>query len=273
MVLESEPALNKLIQRVRRAVWTYKQPLTRVPAREGAPVSDLFLWRKGPQWQTGFELTDMAGLYEAGRDTDRQRTCIRLFDSSGRQIRQYEFEPPLYRRQQVDISALAQDSDDIAGTFAVFHPHTPLAVQALGSHLAERGYVSYRYCDAPLRSYVHGNLDAVALGDNQQLALLAGYGPLRREYRLQHELRPGSRYDIAIVNGSTTRQIVQCAVLEASGRKVLDVMSATLPAGGCHLFPVTPGAASQRAVIRSHLVMARPLIFRIEDQGMDVLHG
>jgi hypothetical protein len=273
VVLESEPALNKLIQRVRRAAWTYKQPLTRVPSRAGAPVSDLFLWRKGPQWQTWFELTDMAGLYEAPRETVRRKTCIRLFDSSSSQIQQYEFEPPLYGRQQIDISALAQDSDDLVGTFAVFHPQTPLSVQELGSHLAERGYVSYRYCNAPLRSYVHGNLDAVALGEDQQMALLAGQGPLCREYRLQHVLLPGSRYDIAIVNGSTARQTIQCAVLEASSATVLDVMSATLPAGGCHLFPVAPGAASQRAVIRSRLVMARPLIFRIEDQGMDVLHG
>jgi hypothetical protein len=265
--------MNKVIQRMRRAVWAYRQPLTRVPSVAGAPVSDLFLWRKGPEWQTSFELTDMAGLYEAGDNTAPSKTCIRLFDASGKQIGQQELIPPLYRRQQIDISALAEANQDCAGTFSVFHSHTPAAVQQLGSHLAERGYVSYRFRHAPLRAYVHGNLDAAALGEQQQLALLAGSGPLWREYRLQHELLPGSRYDIAIVNPSPRRQTVMCEVLEAAGGRKLEVLSATLPAGGCHLFELTPGSVNQRIVIRSRLVMARPLIFRIEDQRMDVLHG
>ncbi len=48
------------------------------------------------------------------------------------------------------------------GTFSIFHSHTPKEVTELGSFLTERGYVSYCYKGAPLRSYVHGNLDAIA---------------------------------------------------------------------------------------------------------------
>lgn len=265
--------MNKLLQRLRRAAWTYRQPLTRMPSQAGAPVSDLFLWRKGSDWQTSFELTDMAGLYEAGDNSECGKTCIRLFDASGKQIGQQEFAPPLYRRQQIDISALAQATEDCAGTFSVFHSHTPAAVQQLGSHLAERGYVSYRFREAPVRAYVHGNLDAAAMEEQQQMALLAGSGPLWREYRLQHELLPGSRYDIAVVNPSPRSQTVTCDVLDTVGGRKLQVLSATLAPGACHLFALTPGPASQRIVIRSRLVMARPLIFRIEDQRMDVLHG
>ncbi len=265
--------MNKLLQRLRRAAWTYRQPLTRMPSQAGAPVSDLFLWRKGPDWQTSFELTDMAGLYEAADNSACGKTCIRLFDGSGKRIGQQEFVPPLYRRQQIDISALAQATEDCAGTFAVFHSHTPAEVQQLGSHLAERGYVSYRFRGAPLRAYVHGNLDAAALEAQQQMTLLAGSGPLWREYRLQHELLTGSRYDIAVVNPSPRRQNVMCEVLDTVGGKRLQALSATLSPGACHLFTLTPGPASQRVVIRSRLVMARPLIFRIEGQRMDVLHG
>jgi hypothetical protein len=145
-------------------------------------------------------------------------------------------------------------------------------VQQLGCHLAERGYVSYRYRGAPLRAYVHGNLDAVAL-EEQQIALLAGSGLLMREYRLQHEMLPGSRYEIAVVNPSPSSQKVIFEVLDAVRGNKLSVQSTTLTPGACHLFELAPEQVSQRIVIRSRLVMARPLIFRIENQRMDVLHG
>ena len=264
--------MSKLIQRFRRAVWTYRQPLTRMPSLAGAPVSDLFLWRKGLDWQTTFELTDLAGLYDADEISIRGKTCIRIFDSSGKQIGQQDFLPPLYRRQQIDISLLAQATKDCVGTFSVFHSHTPVALQKLGSHLAERGYVGYRFRDAPLRAYVHGNLDAAVL-ERQEMILLAGSGPLCREFRLQHELLPGSCYEIAIVNPSPRGQKITCEVLDSIEDKKLKVLSVKLAPGACHLFRFVPNQVVQRIVIRSHLVMARPIIFRIEDQMIDVLHG
>ncbi len=264
--------MNKLLQRFRRAAWTYRQPLTRMPSLAGAPVSDLFLWRKGLDWQTTFELTDTAGLYDADEISMRGKTCIRIFDSSGKQIGNQEFSPPLYHRQQIDISLLAQATEDCVGTFSVFHSHTPAVVKKLGGHLAERGYVGYRFRDAPLRTYVHGNLDATVL-EEQEMSLLAGFGPLCREYRLQHELLPGSCYDIAIVNPSPRRQKIACEVLDSLKGKKLQVLSAELAPGACHLFEFVPSETERRIVIRSRLVMARPIIFRIEGQIIDVLHG
>lgn len=265
--------MNAFTERVRRAAWTYKQPLTQVPALAGAPLSDLFLWRKGPDWQTRFELTDMAGMYEASDNVVHGKTRIMLFDASGNHIGQAEFEPPRYRRQQIDISELVKDTKDCVGTFAVFHSHTPTAVQLLGSHLAERGYVSYQYHNAPLRAYVHGNLDAAALGEQQRLTLLAGCGPLSREYRLQHALLPGKRYDIGVVNPSPRSQTLLCDVFAVADGTRVDVLTAKLSAGACHLFSLQPSTETLRVVIRSRLVMARPLIFRFHDSTLDVLHG
>ncbi len=265
--------MNPIIKRMRRAVWTYKQPLTRAPAIAGAPLSDLFMWRKGPDWQTGFELTDLVGMFEANDNIAPRKTRVLLFDSAGNEIEQTEFEPPLYRRQQIDISELAQNTKDNVGTFAVFHSHTPPEVQILGSHLAERGYVSYRFRNAPLRSFVHGNLDAVTLGANQRTTLLGGFGLLRREYRLQHALLPGTRYEIGVVNPSLRSQSFFCDVLSADDGTRINVLHATLPAGACHLFSLMPDDCTLRVVIRSRLVMARPLIFRFQNSNLDVLHG
>jgi hypothetical protein len=273
MVLKSGHHVKNLMQRLWRAAWTYRQPLTQLPALPGTPISDLFLWRKGPEWQTCFELTDMAGLFEEGGSTVGRKTFIRIFDSSGRQIAQQQLVPPLHRREQVDISALAEAAQDCVGTFAVFHSHTPAEVQQLGSHLTERGYVGYRFRNAPLRSYVHGNFDAVASEGPNHLGFLAGDGLLWREYRLQHELLPGSSYDIAIVNSSPRAQTVFCKILEVAQNNELSTLTAILPAGGCHYFTVKPCDVSQRVIIRSRLVMARPLLFRIRGSSLDVLHG
>lgn len=267
--------MTPLLQRLRRAPWTFRQPLTRVPQVAAAPVSDLFVWRRSDQWRTFFELTDMPGIYDenAAASTSRQ-ALLQVFDRDGRQIAEKRVAAPLHGRQVVDVSGLVPGTGDAFGTFSVFHPRTPEAVSTLGSHLAERGYVSFAYRDAPLRGYVHGNLDAVAPQADGSLQMLGGNGLINREYRLQHELRAPCEYELAIVNPSATVQRIECGILQLPDSAVIERMSATLAPGGAHVFRFAPApGARARAVFRSRLVMARPLIFRFENQGMDVLHG
>lgn len=264
--------MNGLVAKLKRAVWTYKQPLTRKPELAEAPVSDLFVWKKSDNWQTYFELTALPGLFADNGSVNSNTACIHLFDATGRPIGQHIIETAQSKRTLVDISSLVQSSDSI-GTFCVFHQQTPLAVAQLGSHLAERGYVSYRYNDAPLRSYVHGNLDAISLAADGRHQLLAGISLLPREYRLQHELMKGTVYEIVMVNPTNRSQKILCQVLQAADSRKIQTLSADLPSGGCHIFPVAPGSVAMRLVMKSHLVMARPLLFRLRDQKMDVLHG
>lgn len=266
--------MRKLIARAKRAIWTYRQPLSRVPSVQAAPISDLFLWKKGDCWQTWFELTDVAGLFDAGSaQQSGAQVSILLFDTAGREFARHVVQAPRFKRMQVDISALAAECGDETGTFCVLHPATPPVVGQLGSNLVERGYVSYRYRNAPLRSYVHGNLDAISVGIEGKLERLAGASVLPREYRLQHELAGPAVYEIALVNPSIRTQDIAFEVLEADHGSKIETLTAILPPGGCHVFKVVPGNVAKRVVIKSHLVMARPLIFRIEDQKMDVLHG
>lgn len=266
--------MRQLIARAKRAIWTYRQPLSRIPAVQAAPISDLFLWRKGDCWQTWFELTDAASLFDAdAAQQSEAQARILLFDAAGREFDRHVVQAPRFKRLQVDISALAAGCEDEVGTFCVLHPATPPAVDRLGSNLVERGYVSYRYRDAPLRAYVHGNLDAVSMGVGGTLERLAGTSVLPREYRLQHEIAGPAAYEIALVNPSSRTQDIECEVLDAAHGRKVETLTATLPPGGCHLFEVIPGNLAKRVVIKSRLVMARPLIFRIENRKMDVLHG
>ncbi len=263
--------MKRYIERVRRATWTYKQRLTRVPAIAGAPVSDLFLWRNSEEWETFFELMDLPALF-TGPDSAGGHITLVLFDASGQFLLEKKIEITPGRRKTLALFETIGSGFGSVGTFSVFHAHTPKSLQGLGSHLAERGYVSYRYRCAPLRAYVHGNLDAIAQLPDQRLQLLGGQSIRCREYHLQHAMGKQGYYELGIVNPTPKRQRVVCRILSANG-KLIDLQSVDLAPRGTHLFRVTPEHTQQRIVISSRLVMARPLVFRIVNQTMDVFHG
>jgi hypothetical protein len=264
--------IAKKIQRIRRAIWTWRQPLTHVPKLPNAPISDLFIWRSSPEWQTFFELIDILSLFED--DARPRHVTLVIFDSRGRQISERKVDLRPYCRQTLDISSMVGRAQGETGTFAVFHSTTPNGITKLGSFLAERGYVSYCYRDAPLRAYVHGNLDAVAQSADGVLQLLGGTSFLRREYSLQHELQPGVDYELGMVNPTTATQRCTCQLVSVRSGKMENVRMVNLPPGGIQLVPVRPDRSEPvRLVIQSHLVMARPLVFRIQNHKLDVFHG
>ncbi|MBM4259717.1 MAG: hypothetical protein FJ147_27950 [Deltaproteobacteria bacterium] len=263
--------MKRHIERLRRATWTYKQPLTRVPAIAGAPVSDLFVWRNSEEWETFFELTDLPALF-AGPDSAGRNVAIVFFDAAGYSFSEKTVEITPGRRNTLALSAIIGNVHGAAGTFSVFHTHTPQSLRALGSHLAERGYVSYRYRGAPLRAYVHGNLDAIARLPDQSLQLLGGQSFRLREYHLQHSLDMQCCYELGIVNPTSKKQRIVCRTLSANGNTLGSHVLDLAPCGS-HLFKVAPKRVQQRIVMRSRLIMARPLVFRVQNQTMDVFHG
>jgi hypothetical protein len=200
------------------------------------------------------------------------KVMLMFFDSSGQLILEKVVEAQPNRRNTLAISEIVGSGQGESGTFCVFHSHTPLSLCAFGSHLAERGYVSYRYRNAPLRAYVHGNLDAVARMPDQSLQLLGGRSLFGREYNLQHSLACTNIYELGIVNPTRHVQRIECLTLYTDG-KICTLQSVDLAPKGSHLFKVTPEHAQQRIVMRSRLVMVRPLVFRMWDHAMDVFHG
>jgi len=263
--------MNRHIERVRRAIWSYKQPLTRAPSIAGAPVSDLFVWRNSEEWETFFELTDLPALF-AEREIASGYVILVFFDAVGQLLFEKTIEVAAGRRNTLVLSEIIGSKFGSVGTFAVFHSHTPQKLQGLGSHLAERGYVSYRYRSAPLRAYVHGNLDAIARLPDQSLQLLGGRSIRRREYNLQYALDVHGSYELVIVNSTPKKQKIVCRTLAASGKIEHKQTFGLLPRG-IHLFRVAPKHDLLRVVISSRLIMARPLVFHIQNQTMDVFHG
>ena len=262
------------IERLRRALWVFKQPLTKIPKPSGVPVSDLFVWRNSEDWKTFFELIDISGLFVDHEDTCERYVTLVFFDGNGIQFLEERLKLIRNYRQTIDLFSFISKSESPVGTFCVFHSHTPKVVARLGSYITERGYVSYCYKMAPLRAYVHGNLDAITLQPDKSMQLLGTTSLRVREYRLQHELLGPALYEIAIVNPSSRDQLFSCKVFSTLNGDILDLQEVkSRPRGFCVFLIQIKQSQIARIVISSRLVMARPLVFRINNNKMDVFHG
>lgn len=266
--------MRQYIERLRKSLWTIKQPLTRKPALTRTPVSDLFVWRNSEDWETFFELTDISGLFIDGEMASGRYVTILFFDNNGNLFSEKRFDLIQNQRRTLDLSPLLSKSDSTFGTFCVFHSRTPDAVSDLGSFIAERGYLSYRYGRAPLRSYAHGNLDAISLQPSKTTQLLGSSSLRVREYRLQHELFGPALYEAVVVNPSSRDQYLTCKVLSTRTGGISAMQKVQLRPRAAHIFSAqVEQSQTARVVIDSHLVMARPLVFRIQNKKIDVFHG
>ena len=106
------------------------------------------------------------------------------------------------------LSVLSELPSDY-GTFCVFHTKVPNSVLELQSFIAERGYVSYQYKNARLRSYVHGNLDAI----DDSLVPVGGSSFLNRQYNLQYLLDIKKTYEIALINASSKNKKIKFKIV------------------------------------------------------------
>jgi hypothetical protein len=261
----------RTIERIRRAIWTWRQPLTIKPTDSDSSVSDLFVWRSSEEWQTFFELIDIASLFEENQNP-RYVTLV-IFNDNGIFIKEKKVILSPNKRQTLDVSAAIGRSHGEVGTFAVFHSAKLSIMTELGSHLAERGYISYLYRDAPIRAYVHGNLDAVAQRSDRSIELLGGCSFFNREYRLQHELQSSDLYELGMVNPTSVRQRCSIKFISIESGKITEE-NLDLPSGGTKLVALPENQpCSVRVVIQSKFVMGRPLVFRINNHKLDVFHG
>ena len=266
--------MQHYIERLRKGLWVLKQPLTQLPKLSGVPVSDLFVWRNSEDWKTFFELIDIPGLFIGREDTSERYVTLFFFDSNGTPFLEERMKLIHNERQSIDLSELVSKAESPVGTFCVFHSYTPKVVVGLGSFIAERGYVSYCYKGAPLRAYVHGNLDTIALHLDKSLQLLGSTSFRTRKYNLQHELLGPAFYEMAIVNPSPRDQRFSCQIFSTLNGEMLDAQEVQLQPRGSHVFPIqVKQSQTARIIINSHLVMARPLVFCTRQQRVNVFHG
>lgn len=263
-----------ILKKFSRAKWTVLQPLVIQPKNKSVPVSDLFIWRRGINWETFFELTDMVGMYDEDNFHPLLRSVeIVFFDFNGKEISRNIIPAPLHKRELVNISEMVPEHKGEYGTFCVLHQTSPEHIIGLKGNLSERGYVSYAYMHSILRAYVHGNLNAICKTSNGNFQKLGGSSFLRREYRLQYEIIKDNEYEVALVNSSNSAKSIELILISTDNGFVVNSYFKSIPSGGSYVFHIKPELNGLRVVIRSRLVMARPLVFVFNNRKMTVFHG
>ncbi len=246
--------------------------LTRVPSVQKSVISDLFIWRKNEEWQTFFELLDINNLIDANyqQSEDNFATFV-FYDKNGIQIGQEKIavKPG---RQTIDISLLIPETHTGYGTYACFHGHISPSISDSGSFIAERGYSGYKWKNLGARGYVHGNFDAIAKS-HKGIEMLGTAWKGKLVYQLQHELTGPATYELVVVNPCNKTQNVEFNIIK-QGVKIESGNKTRLRSRASFVKRVEVKEGEKlRFSITSRMYMARPVVFRLETNSMDVFHG
>jgi hypothetical protein len=250
--------------------------LVRVPERPRTLISDLFPFRVDSGWETHFELLNVPLLIDPARDhSSTYPVNFIFFDEDGSLLLRWNTENSGCHRRTISINGIVGDlSKTGRGTFACFHNVFLPQLEARQGFLAERGYTGYANAvQSTVKGYVHGNLDAIALDDNDRLTCLGKSFRIRTgEYRLQHQLEGPATYEMCVVNTSDASEEVSFEV--TSSGPASTKVSRVVPSRGTMWLSRTVGADERaRVVIRSKLNLPRPVVFRVESESFDVFHG
>lgn len=260
--------------------------LTKVPSIHNAAISDLFIWTKLHDFNISYEYIGITDLFDASFSLDSYDDCtIMFFDPEGNMITSKIFNARSLSRNSINISSIISDFDGEYGSFSVFHNNIPASVLGSSSFLAERGYTGYSVASAVGKSYVHGNLDAVAnyRGVLQPLGITS---PFIKSYYLQSIFTPDQQAYIALVNpANRTNKIKLLAIplsqsddskylinFQPSGNLIPFKTIDLNPLGSLYI-EIPSDLCPCRIVVKSHLPMARPLCFVLTYNHLNVYHG
>ena len=177
-------------------------------------------------------------------------------------------------KNTINITAIAKSLDIFHdGLFAIFHHGVPDWYENHNSFLAERGYVGYsNISKGNIKSFVHGNMDSIALDENKKQFLLGEISYLNKEYHLQHQMDPDKLYELFFVNNS--RKIQHVAVHEKKVNSCIETKLVIQP-GGFEKFikPIIKSNNNSKIIVKSKLPLARPIVFKQMESSFDVFHG
>ena len=244
--------------------------LTKVPNNSNSTLSDLFLWRKDLEWSSHFELLDINYLIspEFENQMDQFATLV-FFNHSGEWVYQTNINYSANGRNTIDITKVLPDHISGFGTFSCFHLSQGNLFKETGSFVAERGYCGYTRNESAVKSYVHGNLDAIAY-DGTKFEMLGNYNIRNYEYLLQYEFECGIVYEVVLTNPTNSKQKINLRFLN---HDPLDE-HISLDVRGSYVKRIFFEEDKKvRLVVESHMFMARPIIFRFHELSLDVFHG
>ena len=248
--------------------------LTKIPNGE-AIISDLFVLRIEDGWETFFEYLQFQSLLNTDENQLTKSVHIVFFNQKGLSVGDREVKVKKALKTTLNVNQIAKDIGiEKDGLFAVFHPYKESWLKNHNSFLAERGYVGYANKSlGPIKGFVHGNLDAIAkFPSKEKYQLLGNYSFSDKEYRLQHKLTLGNRYELFLVNPTNKNQKFS---IETSGEKSRKIDNYNVPPRGTlrYVKTVHKKEKEARIIIKSKLYLARPVVFKIMSASFDVFHG
>jgi hypothetical protein len=240
------------------------------PTYSNSVTSDLFPIRNDTFWETEFEFLNIPGLI-SGESSKAHMAKIAFFNNKGLLLGFKNIEISGVSRKTLNINEFLTGDFTTASTFAVFHDNESQGIDLDGSFLAERGYAGYKFRDAPVKGYVHGNLDAVSYSSGR-VEKLGNYGPLKKTYSVQHLLTGPSEYEFIFTN-PTSKKITIQPILELNSRakKILKINIDSLGVGTVKV--KISNEEVGKIKFKSFLYLGRPVVFRATSDSFDVFHG
>jgi hypothetical protein len=248
--------------------------LTLIPKNIESSISDLFYWKVNDEWETFFDLSPTIKLFKQSPPESIEKILIVIFDKKGTKIASKNFEFSSINRKTLKISEIFAAKINGEGTFAIFHYGRPDYLKKIGAYVAERGYLSFSYRGNIIRSYVHGNMDAVALQGKDSVQYLGNAFIWNREYRLQYLLGDSRKTKIVLVNTYRKKLNFTFRLLNADSKSDISSKTISIASGGVEIHDI-PCTISEKIylVIESKSIMARPLVIDYQTQGVNVFHG
>lgn len=249
--------------------------ITSIPIDEKSIISDLFVYKIENGWNTFFELLNYSRILDLKTLNDiKYDITIKFFNSSGVFLKNFKTKSSISFKSTLDIKKIANDLGIFKnGTFSVFHHYESKTTIYSKGFLTERGYIGYYNKNiSPIKSYIHGNFDAISLNSNNQIKLLGTYSFFTKKFNLQHQLDKRYNYDIVLVNITPSNQKIKFELYQNDSVEFIEKI---IPSKGYYEFNKLNNKidSNSRLIIKSKLYLARPILFKYMDRSFDVFHG
>ena len=248
--------------------------ITKIPPMD-AVISDLFVLRIEDGWETYFECLQFDALLNPNEEIELQTVIFCFYSNTGQLITERKLTLPREIKTTINLNQFVEDlnlKEDCL--FTIFHPQKKYWIRQHDSFLAERGYIGYTNKRlGPIKGFVHGNLDAIARSDSKRTDFLLGnYSFFKKEYRLQHLLEDGNKYELYLINPTSVKQTYNIVEQTKQNENKTRI---TLPPRGIykHVKTVDKKEDITSIIIQSKLYLARPVVFKIMSSSFDVFHG
>mgnify|MGYP006143412943 FL=1 len=248
--------------------------ITKTPPK-GSVVSDLFPLRIEYGWNTFFELLNYYQILNPeDQDVKKAGVEIKFYNKKGIFLEAHIIKNSTQLKKTLNLKKIANQLGIYSdGLFAIFHQNEVPWISGKNSFLAERGYIGYENKELGyIKSFIHGNLDAISKQKNGKEILLGNSSFFNKEYHLQHEFSYNFTYELFFVNA--TNKSLQFKIIER--RLTNDKLTVfEIPPRGIKSFKRIPikNMEKTKIIIKSKLYMARPVVFKYMETSFDVFHG